>query len=153
MAELQLSPRSGSQRDCVYCRGPLGEAERWSCPRCAVALHADCAAELGHCPTTGCGEPIPRSRPAPEPFTVEGRGQAQAWGAPPEPLPRTPRGELALITACGLASLAFAGLRVSQGAHLCNASAFGFVLFCVSGLLAMMVKQAIFGSGRGGPAG
>lgn len=55
------------QRVCAYCREDL-EASPWLCPLCQSALHAECAAEIGRCPSIGCsggaGIATDRARPA-----------------------------------------------------------------------------------------
>lgn len=59
--ELQVEEREPPQQQrCPLCRVTLGsESERWTCARCAVALHPDCAGELQRCPTLGCPERPP----------------------------------------------------------------------------------------------
>lgn len=46
---------------CAVCKGGLQGAS-WSCPDCGTALHDDCAASLGRCPTLGCWEGTPARR-------------------------------------------------------------------------------------------
>jgi hypothetical protein len=45
---------------CAYCHEALVAAV--SCKRCRAALHEDCRAELGRCPTLGCGGTVFESR-------------------------------------------------------------------------------------------
>jgi len=43
---------------CAWCHDALGAAGL-RCPGCHTALHPECAAEAGRCPTLGCAPPHP----------------------------------------------------------------------------------------------
>ena len=51
--ELNLAKRPGYGPRCSYCRSDDGAALT-PCPRCQLALHAECWGELEACPTIGC---------------------------------------------------------------------------------------------------
>ena len=89
---IELRASEGSQATCSYCRTPLADP-RWRCGACAVEVHAECALELGRCPTLGCegkGEVGADAPPQPE-ASEAGPALASASGASlPEPAPPAP---------------------------------------------------------------
>ena len=47
--------RLSARQRCPYCHDALHAGELLDCRGCRATLHAECAAELGSCPTLGCG--------------------------------------------------------------------------------------------------
>ncbi len=52
MTTVRVRARTVPSR-CARCLDDL-DADPWSCPACATALHQDCRLEWGPCPTLGC---------------------------------------------------------------------------------------------------
>jgi hypothetical protein len=66
---------------CAVCHAELAPAATVRCPGCATALHAECGAELGRCPTLGCADPtLGTARPAPA-DAAPGLARKIAWVA------------------------------------------------------------------------
>lgn len=60
---IRERPTDGAAR-CPFCREVIGPRAPAPCGGCGVRLHAACAAELGRCPTIGCGALEPAPAPA-----------------------------------------------------------------------------------------
>jgi len=54
MARIRVVGRGSLQGRCAYCHDTLEGARPTRCIACATELHAECAMELGGCPTLGC---------------------------------------------------------------------------------------------------
>lgn len=69
---------------CALCHAPFGDAPPAPCEGCRTLLHADCASQLGRCPTLGCPRGVveaPRqAKPEPPAFALYSPNQVLIAG-------------------------------------------------------------------------